>query len=184
MNSVSKQRRHTSQRHNPLPPPSAPAIVEPTILRKTRAVDTVSANMPAPTAMLKPTEAPEAVPLPATEQEDELLVDIQNIQDSDFANPSAGLPVETSDDTEMAMDIEGRPKFAPGKDVVRSPLRVGNGEGAGLTLGCAGPCPTYRDQEDSDPAKPHVGPQGQLDKGKLPLRDAPESRFPLLTVTI
>ncbi|KAK1831917.1 Pre-rRNA-processing protein PNO1 [Podospora conica] len=70
--------------------------------------------MPAPTAMLKPTEAPEALPLPATEQEDALLVEMQ---DSDFANPGAMAPLETSDDTEMAIDVEGRPKFAPGKDV-------------------------------------------------------------------
>lgn len=74
--------------------------------------------------MLKPIEAPEALPLPATEQEDTLLVEMK---DSDFANPSAMAPLETSDDTEMAIDVEGRPKFAPGKDVVSSSFRDGEG---------------------------------------------------------
>ena len=74
--------------------------------------------MPAPTALLKPAVAPESVPLPAADQEDELLVEMR---DSDFADPSTGLLPVVPEDTEMAIDEEGRPKFAPGKDVVRDP---------------------------------------------------------------
>jgi RNA-binding protein PNO1 len=71
--------------------------------------------MPAPTALLQPTPAPEAVPLPAPEQEDELLVDMQ---EASTTEPSAVAPPTTADDTDMAIDEEGRPRFAPGKDVV------------------------------------------------------------------
>ncbi|KAK3352817.1 hypothetical protein B0T25DRAFT_542851 [Lasiosphaeria hispida] len=74
--------------------------------------------MPAPTALLKPTAAPETVPLPAAEKEDELILDVQ---ESDFADPSTALPPAFPEDTEMAVEMavdeEGRPKFAPGKDV-------------------------------------------------------------------
>ncbi|KAK0642007.1 hypothetical protein B0T16DRAFT_420870 [Cercophora newfieldiana] len=71
--------------------------------------------MPAPTALLKPTEAPETTPVPAPEQaDDELILDIQQ---SDFADPSAVMTPVESEDTEMAVDEEGRPKFAPGKDI-------------------------------------------------------------------
>jgi RNA-binding protein PNO1 len=71
--------------------------------------------MPAPTALQKPLEAAAAVPLPAPEQAvDELILDIQ---ESDFADPNTGLPPAESEDTEMAVDEEGRPKFAPGKDL-------------------------------------------------------------------
>ncbi|KAK1759164.1 Pre-rRNA-processing protein PNO1 [Echria macrotheca] len=75
--------------------------------------------MPAPTALLKPTAAPESVPLPAPEQEDAELLDVQQ---SDFATPSApGQPETDPEDTDMAVDEEGRPRFAPGKDV--DPIR-------------------------------------------------------------
>ncbi|KAK5652073.1 hypothetical protein OQA88_10849 [Cercophora sp. LCS_1] len=71
--------------------------------------------MPAPTALLKPTAAPEVVPLPTPEQDDtELVLDVQQ---SDFADPSAAQPTTEPEDTEMAVDEEGRPRFAPGKDV-------------------------------------------------------------------
>ncbi|KAK4445650.1 Pre-rRNA-processing protein PNO1 [Podospora aff. communis PSN243] len=71
--------------------------------------------MPAPTALQKPLQGPATVPLPAPEQaEDELILDIQ---ESDFADPNTGLPPVESEDTEMAVDEEGRPKFAPGKDL-------------------------------------------------------------------
>ncbi|KAK0620943.1 hypothetical protein B0T14DRAFT_429759 [Immersiella caudata] len=71
--------------------------------------------MPAPTALQKCLEAPETVPPPAPEQaDDELILDIQ---ESDFADPSTGQPPVESEDTEMAVDEEGRPKFAPGKDL-------------------------------------------------------------------
>ncbi|SPQ23810.1 23999e7c-5a26-4a83-9afe-f22c6535a75b [Thermothielavioides terrestris] len=72
--------------------------------------------MPAPTALLQPAPAPEAPPAPATEQEDELLVDMQQ---SSAAGPSAAAPppAAAEEDTDMAIDEEGRPRFAPGRDV-------------------------------------------------------------------
>jgi len=61
------------------------------------------------------------VPLPAPgPADDELILDMQ---ESDFADPSTGLPpAAEAEDTEMAVDEEGRPRFAPGKDIVRSPI--------------------------------------------------------------
>ncbi|KAL2258569.1 hypothetical protein VTK26DRAFT_8082 [Humicola hyalothermophila] len=70
--------------------------------------------MPAPTALLqKPDPAPEAAPAPAPENE-ELVLDMQ---DSTLAEPAAPAPPTNAEDTEMAVDEEGRPRFAPGKDV-------------------------------------------------------------------
>ncbi|KAK4121712.1 hypothetical protein N657DRAFT_647906 [Parathielavia appendiculata] len=70
--------------------------------------------MPAPTSLIQPPPAPEAVLLPAPEQEDELLVDMQ---EASTTKPSAVAPPTTEEDAEMAIDEEGRPRFAPGKDV-------------------------------------------------------------------
>ncbi|KAK3687623.1 hypothetical protein B0T22DRAFT_376951 [Podospora appendiculata] len=70
--------------------------------------------MPAPTALIQPIAAPEVAAIPAADQDDELLLDV-----SDATHTDANLvlvPVE-ADDTEMAVDEEGRPRFAPGKDV-------------------------------------------------------------------
>jgi RNA-binding protein PNO1 len=77
--------------------------------------------MPAPTAQIKPTAAPEATPLPAEEQGDELILDVQDINLTDAVG--AVPPVESLEDTEMAVDEEGRPRFTPGRDVdpVRRP---------------------------------------------------------------
>jgi RNA-binding protein PNO1 len=69
--------------------------------------------MPAPTALLQ-APAPELVSAPAPEQEDELLVDMQEAS----VEPSAVAPPNAAEDTDMAIDEEGRPRFAPGKDVV------------------------------------------------------------------
>jgi RNA-binding protein PNO1 len=69
--------------------------------------------MPAPTALLQ-APAPELVAAPALEQQDELLVDMQEAS----AEPSAVAPPTAAEDTDMAIDEEGRPRFAPGKDVV------------------------------------------------------------------
>jgi hypothetical protein len=77
--------------------------------------------MPAPTALLQPNPAPETVPAPAPEQQDELLVDMQ---DSSVAEPSAVAPSTATEDTDMAIDEEGRPRFAPGNDVVCGHSRV------------------------------------------------------------
>ncbi|KAL2021324.1 hypothetical protein VTK56DRAFT_7295 [Thermocarpiscus australiensis] len=76
--------------------------------------------MPAPTALLQPTPAAETVPQPAPENEDEVLLDVQN---SNPAETSAARPPEDSEDTEMVVDEEGRPRFAPGKDVVRMNIK-------------------------------------------------------------
>ncbi|KAG7288102.1 pre-rRNA-processing protein pno1 [Staphylotrichum longicolle] len=69
--------------------------------------------MPAPTALAQPIAASDAA-LPAPEQEDELLVDMQ---EANTAEPSAAAPPTAADDTDMAIDEEGRPRFAPGKDI-------------------------------------------------------------------
>lgn len=72
--------------------------------------------MPAPTALAQPAPAPELVPVATPEQDDELLVDMQGVN----AEPSAVAPPTDAEDTDMAIDEEGRPRFAPGKDVVGS----------------------------------------------------------------
>lgn len=72
--------------------------------------------MPAPTALLKPVEAPESIPLPATTQDDELLLET-DVQEMDFTDAGAVLVPVESEDTEMVADEEGRPVFAPGKDI-------------------------------------------------------------------
>jgi len=71
--------------------------------------------MPAPTALVKPTEAPEAITAPIqTQDDDELILDVP---DSTLEEASAAQPPADPQDVEMAVDEEGRPKFAPGKDV-------------------------------------------------------------------
>ncbi|KAK4140365.1 uncharacterized protein C8A04DRAFT_39963 [Dichotomopilus funicola] len=75
--------------------------------------------MPAPTALIQPVAAPEATPISAPEQDDELLIDMQEANTA--VDPTAVVPTAATDDTEMAIDEEGRPKFAPGQDV--DPIR-------------------------------------------------------------
>jgi RNA-binding protein PNO1 len=72
--------------------------------------------MPAPTALVQPVAAPETALVPAPEQDDELLLDIQ---DANAVDPSVVAPPTTGEDTDMVVDEEGRPRFAPGKDIVR-----------------------------------------------------------------
>ncbi|KAL2153023.1 hypothetical protein VTH82DRAFT_4178 [Thermothelomyces myriococcoides] len=74
--------------------------------------------MPAPTALVQPAAAPEPAVAPAPEQKDELLVDMQ---EASAVEPTAVAPPANADDTDMAIDEEGRPRFAPGKDV--NPVR-------------------------------------------------------------
>jgi RNA-binding protein PNO1 len=73
--------------------------------------------MPAPTALLKTSnETPAEVPLPSAAQDEELLLDAPEAVPSD---PNAvAAPSWEPEDTEMVVDEEGRPRFAPGKDVV------------------------------------------------------------------
>lgn len=71
--------------------------------------------MPAPTALLQPAAVPEAALVPVPEQEDELLVDMQ---DANTVDPTAIAPPTTAEETDMVVDEEGRPRFAPGKDIV------------------------------------------------------------------
>jgi RNA-binding protein PNO1 len=78
--------------------------------------------MPAPTAALKTSNdiAADTVPLPTPEQDEELLLDAPDAVPSDpntFQPPSS-----SSEDAEMVVDEEGRPRFAPSKDTVR--LRI------------------------------------------------------------
>ncbi|KAL2159441.1 hypothetical protein VTH06DRAFT_2446 [Thermothelomyces fergusii] len=74
--------------------------------------------MPAPTALAQPAAAPEPVAVPAVEQKDELLVDMQ---EASALEPTAVAPPTNAEDADMAIDEEGRPRFAPGKDV--NPVR-------------------------------------------------------------
>ncbi|KAK4215307.1 hypothetical protein QBC37DRAFT_419365 [Rhypophila decipiens] len=70
--------------------------------------------MPAPTALLQPTKVPEAAAAPTPDQEDELILDVH---DSNLPETTAALPPSDPEDVEMAVDEEGRPRFAPGKDI-------------------------------------------------------------------
>ncbi|KAB5539516.1 hypothetical protein GE09DRAFT_320491 [Coniochaeta sp. 2T2.1] len=72
--------------------------------------------MPAPTAQLKTSnDTPaETIPLPTPAQDEELLLDAPEAVPSDpntFQPPSSA-----TEDAEMTVDEEGRPRFAPGKD--------------------------------------------------------------------
>ncbi|KAH6631553.1 hypothetical protein F5144DRAFT_571471 [Chaetomium tenue] len=70
--------------------------------------------MPAPTALVQPAAAPEVALVPVPEQEDELLVDMQ---DANTVDPNAIAPPTTGEEADMVVDEEGRPRFAPGKDI-------------------------------------------------------------------
>ncbi|KAK3990999.1 hypothetical protein QBC44DRAFT_324017 [Cladorrhinum sp. PSN332] len=72
--------------------------------------------MPAPTRLLQTTDqAPEAVNVPVVaEDDDELLLDVQDVNPAEI---SAVAPPPASEDTEMVVDEEGRPRFAPGQNV-------------------------------------------------------------------
>lgn len=77
--------------------------------------------MPAPTALLRrPEELAEAasVPLPQDE-DDELLLDAPDMA---LSNTTANVPTGIGNDTEMLIDEEGRPRFAPAKNIVRITL--------------------------------------------------------------
>ncbi|KAH8882590.1 eukaryotic type KH-domain (KH-domain type I) [Thozetella sp. PMI_491] len=72
--------------------------------------------MPAPTALLNTAPAPEEVPLPVTDQDDEVLLDAT----AALPQGSVELQPTKTDDTEMIVDEEGRPRFAPARDVDRA----------------------------------------------------------------
>lgn len=76
--------------------------------------------MPAPTALVKPSnDAPaDNLPLSEPDQDEELLLDAPEVAPSDL-NILQPVP-NGAEDTEMAVDEEGRPRFAPGKDTVRT----------------------------------------------------------------
>jgi hypothetical protein len=84
---------------------------------QTRHTESFPSTMPAPTALLQPAPAPKNVPLPAPQDDDELLVDMQQATTQPDA-AAAAPPQPAQDTTDMAIDEEGRPKFAPGKDIV------------------------------------------------------------------
>ncbi|TVY57885.1 Pre-rRNA-processing protein PNO1 [Lachnellula cervina] len=72
--------------------------------------------MPAPTALLRrPEELAEAanVPLPTESQDDDLLLDAPD------ATPTE-IQMAAGEDTEMTVDEEGRPRFAPAKNIVKN----------------------------------------------------------------
>ena len=72
-------------------------------------------NMPAPTALLKPEAEPSAAPIAIADAEDEVLID------SSLVLPEGSIELQPTmnEDTDMVIDEEGRPRFAPAKDVVR-----------------------------------------------------------------
>ncbi|KAJ3519467.1 hypothetical protein NM208_g14116 [Fusarium decemcellulare] len=76
--------------------------------------------MPAPTALKKAEDAPLAtdIPLPAAENDEEFLLDAP---DPLPADSNAVVPVEEDNEDGMAIDEEGRPRFAPARDIVRHP---------------------------------------------------------------
>jgi RNA-binding protein PNO1 len=80
--------------------------------------------MPAPTALLRRpedlAEVASQVPLPIEDKDDELLLDAP-----EAATSSLDAPVALDGDTEMHIDEEGRPKFAPAK-AVKAAYRVEN----------------------------------------------------------
>jgi len=140
---------------------------EPSVIRAkpdTRVAIQAKTTMPAPTALLKPSSAPETIPLPAPEQDDELILDVQ---ETDFADPNTGMPPVDAEDTEMAVDEEGRPKFAPGKDIVslRCPAATTPGLLADVRL-VTGPSSPYGNKKNPYPAKSHVCTQEQLEQGE------------------
>ena len=73
--------------------------------------------MPAPTALLQPEAQPEAAPMPVVDN-DEILLDASAVA---LPEGSVELQPTITTDTEMVIDEEGRPRFAPAKDVVRPP---------------------------------------------------------------
>lgn len=73
--------------------------------------------MPAPTALLQSTAASENTAISIqTEQEEELILDIQDA--TGLTDPAAAAPPPNGEESEMVVDEEGRPRFAPGRDVV------------------------------------------------------------------
>ncbi|KAJ9134101.1 pre-rrna-processing protein pno1 [Pleurostoma richardsiae] len=68
--------------------------------------------MPAPTALKQPLEAdaPADIPLPSASNDEELLLDAPSLDAA--AQPAA----PAADEDSMAIDEEGRPRFAPAKD--------------------------------------------------------------------
>lgn len=72
-------------------------------------------KMPAPTALKKAEDAPLAtdIPLPVAENDEEFLLDAP---DALPADANAVVPVEDNEDG-MAIDEEGRPRFAPARDI-------------------------------------------------------------------
>ena len=69
--------------------------------------------MPAPTALLQAAQEPAVAALPEHD-DDELILDVN---ETNLTDATAILP--PADDNEMQVDEEGRPRFAPGKDIVR-----------------------------------------------------------------
>lgn len=80
--------------------------------------------MPAPTALKKADDAPPSNVLPGEAQQDEeLLLDAADLPadgDSELILQKVPRSQEGEEDGEgMAIDEEGRPRFAPGRDIVR-----------------------------------------------------------------
>ncbi|KAF5020262.1 hypothetical protein F66182_7710 [Fusarium sp. NRRL 66182] len=72
--------------------------------------------MPAPTALKKAEDAPLAVdvPLPVEDNDDEFLLDAPDALATDA---NVLVPVTESNEDSMAIDEEGRPRFAPARDI-------------------------------------------------------------------
>jgi hypothetical protein len=101
--------------------------------------------MPAPTALLP---LPQDGGLNITElEDDELLLDAPDMA---LSNPTANAPTGADNDTEMHIDEEGRPRFAPAKNIVRVASRQNI-----LGLTASGWSYKSRNAQSPHPTAPH-----------------------------
>lgn len=107
--------------------------------------------MSAPTALLKPTAAPEDVSCPVGEN-DEPLFEATN---SATMDTEVLVPAQAEDTEMTTIDEENRPKFAPGLDVVWQKPHGDFLETYMLTLWFTGRSAS-REQKDSNSASPRL----------------------------
>lgn len=84
--------------------------------RKAKPLTHSLSTMPAPTALKNAEDAPPAVDvsLPVEENDEEFLLDAPDALPTDV---NVLVPVEESNENGMAIDEEGRPRFAPARDI-------------------------------------------------------------------
>lgn len=133
-------------------------------------------NMPAPTALLKPEAEPSAAPIAIADVEDEVLID------SSLVLPEGSIELQPTmnEDTDMVIDEEGRPRFAPAKDIVRNKRhrRTGDCASAVLIYDPTGPCRSKGVSKSPGTSEPDDSPEEQLDEEQA-FRTAPGLAPPL-----